>query len=90
MTKLSLQEKFNFDIWMNHYDSVRTDLEAPSLETVMVDSCRAAGAMLRRLAMIQIFEKRKENMPISSFKRRGVYFILGPSGAAFIRGRRLF
>ena len=29
MTKILLQEKFNFDIWMNLYDSIRTNLEEP-------------------------------------------------------------
>ena len=33
---------------------------------------------------------RKRNVLFSSFKRRGVYLILGLLGAAFIRGRRLF
>ena len=27
MTKILLREKFNFDIWMNLYDSIRTNLE---------------------------------------------------------------
>ena len=34
--------------------------------------------------------KRKGEYHISSFKRRGVYLILGLLIAAFIRGRRLF